>query len=652
MSAPADTNALNFVRRSLAERRQSRRTTESSTAATAKARCRSSTTADPEPPSPSSAAQFLAETKPVEAPRPHVDADDVNDAQVKAYWAWLAATAENEGRSSGKESELCDVDQPSPAPLRPSLPPAQPTPSPTQQQSRRISYYAGFLPDALAKDELSCAVLPTSDREEESVWGFGGGAATSSVLSDAGNAGVTTTSHPSRGHRRRTTMLVNLAGTVSGASKTSSRSHSVSFDGMLAEAMVSTSNRMKAHQQQQQQQQRHRSSLAGVSGADAQGPSGEVAPGDVGAATAAAAVMMTRRASPPPLLPSPSKASMQASNSQQRCTTANPTTTAGGAVPPWQQRSVPISPLNDGSDSGLCKHDRALTWACGVLPPLHDTGLSSGHNNVVSSPQKPQQHQQKQQLHRSSSSAASSSTYTAPTRAVTARSSRRSTVGERQSLPAPRSDGNASTEAQLSHHQLTEAFYGSYKGGEMARDAYLYFISQQQQQQTRGKDKAKRLSVSVSPAVRQRSSSSSSTALGRTNPAPRDAPPTQRTTPSTQRKSTSPLRTADAAATTALCTATCPHTPHREPLRHPSPSHRRPPMPSTHHTRAHDVTPPRPSAQGVGNATNVVVATTSTAATSAVSGDDPKRRLDALWRRSERIYQQSQQQQQQTHAHK
>ncbi|TPP54512.1 hypothetical protein CGC21_17770 [Leishmania donovani] len=28
---------------------------------------------------------------------------------------------------------------------------------------------------------------------------------------------------------------------------------------------------------------------------------------------------------------------------------------------------------------------------------------------------------------------------------------------------------------QLSYHQLTEAFYGSYKGGEMAQDAYLYF---------------------------------------------------------------------------------------------------------------------------------------------------------------------------------
>ncbi|CAG9567133.1 hypothetical protein LMJF_01_0680 [Leishmania major strain Friedlin] len=36
---------------------------------------------------------------------------------------------------------------------------------------------------------------------------------------------------------------------------------------------------------------------------------------------------------------------------------------------------------------------------------------------------------------------------------------------------------------QLSYHQLTEAFYGSYKGGEMAQDAYLYFVAQQQQQQ-------------------------------------------------------------------------------------------------------------------------------------------------------------------------
>ncbi|CBZ23052.1 hypothetical protein, unknown function [Leishmania mexicana MHOM/GT/2001/U1103] len=36
---------------------------------------------------------------------------------------------------------------------------------------------------------------------------------------------------------------------------------------------------------------------------------------------------------------------------------------------------------------------------------------------------------------------------------------------------------------QLSYHQLTEAFYGSYKGGEMAEDAYLYFFAQQQQQQ-------------------------------------------------------------------------------------------------------------------------------------------------------------------------
>ncbi|XQJ24195.1 hypothetical protein NXY56_000075 [Leishmania guyanensis] len=34
---------------------------------------------------------------------------------------------------------------------------------------------------------------------------------------------------------------------------------------------------------------------------------------------------------------------------------------------------------------------------------------------------------------------------------------------------------------QLSHHQLTEAFYGSYKGSEMAQDAYRYFVAQQQQ---------------------------------------------------------------------------------------------------------------------------------------------------------------------------
>lgn len=48
---------------------------------------------------------------------------------------------------------------------------------------------------------------------------------------------------------------------------------------------------------------------------------------------------------------------------------------------------------------------------------------------------------------------------------------------------SPRASLTASTlddAPQLSHHQLTDAFYCSYKGADMARDAYRYFISQQQ----------------------------------------------------------------------------------------------------------------------------------------------------------------------------
>ncbi|KPA73765.1 hypothetical protein ABB37_09659 [Leptomonas pyrrhocoris] len=219
---------------------------------------------------------------------------------------------------------------------------------------------------------------------------------------------------------------------------------------------------------------------------------------------------------------------------------AAPSTTSDYS--PWKRQNAPIFSGNGAVDG---EHDRALTWANGALPPLSEPKCAPVRHGHVS------QHQQQRLSQRKSSSsvaAASAPTaYSPPRRSLTERSSRQSTTGSTPMNTAltdsgrdlngarsgnrPYNNGNSSsssgsTDPQLSHHQLTEAFYGSYKGGKMARDAYLYFIAQQQQQ--RGSQSA---ACGTTPSQRSarrsksgKSSSSSQEARRRSPPPSADSP--------------------------------------------------------------------------------------------------------------------------------
>lgn len=623
MSATSDLHALDFVRRSLAERRQSRQSSAAHTAAAAagaESWRGSSTPFDRagQPPSPSSAAQFLAETNVHVSQREQEQhrRQKEEDEQIRAYWAWLAATSESNEIKNKKRNGRSIVHGAAAVAAAALSPTAVPSPtaacrpsSPQKQQlQRRISYYAGFLPETLDRDErlaavqpiqrssavdaevvgdaaatLAVSTLPTSDRDGESL--YNGAAMTMSSTTGGLNRHGNGSSLNSR-RPRRTTLSANFAGSTSGATNTSmARTLSVTFDETLAEAMLNTSHRMKTHQQQQQQRRRssagsNRSSLerqfsVTCDGIHARGEEGEKEECGVVSSD-------TDRVSPPSLGPFPPESSMHARTGNNRnhkssqrstqsgdCVSASATTVDGADVPagrkhemkewwqaqssgqdgsgvrvslkgtaasgkvapqlPWQQRSPLVfshngigggGSNNSSSSTAPGERERPLAWADGLLPSLADASFANTSRSSLVPQSFPQQQQQQEQSKPSASYA-----YSPSVRSLTEQSSRRSTVG-RQPLPSrsalvdsmkgiavahnTHSSSSDGTDAQLSHHQLTEAFYGSHKGGKMARDAYLYFVAQQQQQQQQQSQKkscTKRALAPVSPPAKQRGGS-------------------------------------------------------------------------------------------------------------------------------------------------
>ncbi|KPI84474.1 hypothetical protein ABL78_6480 [Leptomonas seymouri] len=495
----AAAKALCFVRQSLAERRQGL-------------------------PSPSLAAQHLTEPDAGVSLRLQQlqEQEQREDEEVNAAWARLAASRERHVANSTRERGSSAVSypvrgQPSPPPKR-SPPPLQ--------ALQRVPYDAGSPPDASDSDELPYAA-PSAQRAGLSVSGDGtpslpvsgeypealGGAPSCSATGGAGG-------ELPASHRRRTTLSAIFASSASGTSTSLVRTQSVMCDETLAEAMISTANRMEAHQQQQQ---RRRCSSAMSPSVGHRKPSSYESAHLYGKEARATASKTGCPSSS--CRGNTSEACGGAGASVQRAVTAGsalslqetpisagngnrstPSTTAvvphGSArlrrtmhgdspmqaessaldIPDyqmWLQLSAPASsPISSDSSS---KRERALACSSGGLPPLPEAIYVSRRSSLVPPPQPPSRRKSSASSTRSPLACALagqspvSSSHAIPVFPDVADGVSAVQASKRGS------HGSGGSDAQLSHHQLTEAFYGSYKSGKMARDAYLYYILQQQQ---------------------------------------------------------------------------------------------------------------------------------------------------------------------------
>ncbi|KAG5488287.1 hypothetical protein LSCM4_08365 [Leishmania orientalis] len=359
---------------------------------------------------------------------------------------------------------------------------------------RRISYYGGFLPHTLDAHDLVAAVFPKSSSTDSPLL-----PRSTSRTEDERSAAAKHQRSPQRsltaGHRER-----NAATARSTAG----------FDETLAEAMVSTAEHMLETQKQRdsaaQQQPLSHSSPSGpmIGGVLAIGNSGAAAP----ALTAAPGdsptrglpeTPMTRRAMAS-LGDAAADAFAVADDDDRKSVDFQRAAATGSSRHP--RASSPlllcVSPhhshgaggtrvyAGDFRDAAATAFTRPSPAPLRVTEPRDKARGAAAHGADLRSRQS------------SASSAAPSALWDVNERPVSRDGAREVFAvahrhGENAMVTVSR--GAAVPEAteksvgpQLSYHQLTEAFYGCYKGGEMAQDAYRYFVAQQQQQQKRSCD--------------------------------------------------------------------------------------------------------------------------------------------------------------------
>ncbi|KAG5512563.1 hypothetical protein GH5_08532 [Leishmania sp. Ghana 2012 LV757] len=369
---------------------------------------------------------------------------------------------------------------------------ASPTPSkpPTAKVGgfhppRRISYYGGFLPHTLDAHDLVAAVFPKSSTTDSPLL-----PRSTSHVEDEKSAAAKHQRSPQRsltvGHRER-----NAATARSTAG----------FDETLAEAMVSTAEHMLETQKwrdsaAQQQPLSHSSpSIPMIGGVIAIGNSGAAAP----ALTAAPGDSPTRGLPETPM----TRRAMAA--------LGHTAADAFAVADDDDSKSVVSVGFQRAAATGSSRHPRASSPLLLCVSPHRSHG--AGGTSVYAgdfrdaattaftrpTPAPLQVTKSLDNAHgvdtrsrqSSVSSAAPSALWDINGRPVSRDGAREVFAvahchGENAMVTVSR--GAAVPEAaeksvgpQLSYHQLTEAFYGCYKGGEMAQDAYRYFVAQQQQ---------------------------------------------------------------------------------------------------------------------------------------------------------------------------
>ncbi|KAG5508685.1 hypothetical protein JIQ42_08474 [Leishmania sp. Namibia] len=357
--------------------------------------------------------------------------------------------------------------------------------------SRRISYYGGFLPHTLDAHDLVAAVFPKSSSTDSPLL-----PRSTSHAEDERSAAAKHQRSPQRsltaGHRER-----NAATARSTAG----------FDETLAEAMVSTAEHMLETQKQrdsaaQQQPLSHSSpSVPMIGGVIAIGNSGAAAP----ALTAAPGGSPMRGLPETPM----TRRAMAA--------LGHAAADAFAVADDDDSKSVVSVGFQRAAATGSSRHPRASSPLLLCVSPYHSHG--AGGTRVYAgdfrdaattalarpspAPLRVTESRDKargaaahgadtRSRQSSASSAAPSALWDVNGRPVSRDGAREVFAvshrhGENAMVTVSR--GAAVPEAaeksvgpQLSYHQLTEAFYGCYKGGEMAQDAYRYFVAQQQQQ--------------------------------------------------------------------------------------------------------------------------------------------------------------------------
>ncbi|KAG5488138.1 hypothetical protein LSCM1_08206 [Leishmania martiniquensis] len=454
-----DCSALDRVRQSLAERRRSRVGVASDAAAAA--------APVPVPPLSDKSRKVSSHRSSLS-----VDNGEAGDRRLRGQQPSAASDAVlshvTEGAllsvSSASSSVTRATRSTSPARRKPSATTSWEVPPP-----RGVSYYGGFLPHTLDAHDLAAAVFPkaisTDSLPLPTSTSHPGGEASTSVAKRHGNAHSPQRSLTA-GHRER-----SVAAARSDAA----------FDETLAEAMLSTAEHM-LESQKWRDSAAHRQllwhcslpAIPAIGGVVAVGRGGVAVP----ALTAAPDSSPTRGL---PEAPITSRAMAAFGHTAADVCAADADDKNGeGVLSVGLHRATAIESSQQRSH-GARVHagGSALTAAT----PREKARSVAAHGPDTRSRQ-------------SSTSSAPSILWDVAGRPVMDGCTREpSNVAHRRgggalvavsgSAAVPVAAGKE-TAPQLSYHQLTEAFYGCYKGGEMAQDAYSYFIAQQRQQQQHG----------------------------------------------------------------------------------------------------------------------------------------------------------------------